>query len=167
MPSSESLSLRDAAAAVGLSMGTVRTHIKAGRLKASKEHGKFGEEFRIRPAVLAAFAAERLGMEVDVDALRARQGSAQESTASPAEVSPDVTDLYERLLKATEEATRYRTIAESSESSMVESQRAFDAMLAELRNERDTAQAKADEAAAEVTRLKSRGFWGRVFGGAW
>jgi molybdenum-dependent DNA-binding transcriptional regulator ModE len=163
MPSTDSLSLRDAANALGLSMGTVRGYVKRGALKATKQQGKFGEEFRIRPAVLGAFAAEHLHVEIDVDALRARQGSAQESTASPAEVSPDVIELYERLLKATEEATRYRAIAESSESSKVESQRAFDAMLAEARNDLDAAQTKADQAAAELAKLKSRGFWGRVF----
>ena len=84
MVSTESLSIRDAANATGLSMGTIRSHVKAGHLKATKTPGKYGDEYRIRPAVLAAFAAERLHMEIDVDALRASQGSADQTTPSPA-----------------------------------------------------------------------------------
>jgi hypothetical protein len=39
-------------------------------------------------------------------------------------------------------------------------------MTAELQHERDAARAKADEAAAELACLKSRGFFARVFAAA-
>jgi hypothetical protein len=42
----------------------------------------------------------------------------------------------------------------------------YQALLAEIAQERDAAQAKAAEAAAEVARLKARGFFARLFGGA-
>lgn len=170
MVSTDSLSLRDAAAALGLSMATVRSYVKAGRLKATKERGKFGAEYRIRPAVLSAFAAEALGLEVDLDALRAPQGSPGQTTGSPAEASEDVVALYERLVTATEEAARFKAIAEISESTKREAEEAYQAMLAAVRAERDTAQAKADaaaqeaaEAAAELAKLRSRGWWSRLW----
>jgi hypothetical protein len=74
-------------------------------------------------------------------------------------------ELYERLLAATAEATRYRALAEYSESSKAEAERQYQAMLAALQHERDAAQAKADELASELARVKARGFWARLFGG--
>lgn len=143
------LTLREAAAALGLSVGTVRAHVKAGRLAATQSVGRYGPEFRLRPAVVAAFAAERYGLELDADAL----GKPAE-TGAPSE---DVRELYERLLAATEEATRYKALTAANEEHYREE-------VARLHAERDAAQAKADEAAAELARLKSRGFWARLFG---
>ena len=63
------LTLRETAAALGLSVGTVRAHIRAGRLHATQVVAKHGPEYRLRPAVVAAFGAERLGLELDAAAL--------------------------------------------------------------------------------------------------
>jgi hypothetical protein len=80
-------------------------------------------------------------------------------------------ELYERLLAATAEATRYKALAEYSESSKAEAERQYQAMIAALQHERDAAQeaaaaerAKAEELAAELARLRGRGLWGRLFG---
>ena len=163
----QDLTLREAAAAVGLSVGTIRAHIRAGRLAAPQVIGKWGPEYRIPPAVLADFARERLGQTLEPATLRrARQGVGAEPMAA------DVRELYERLLSVTEEATRYKALAEVSESAREAADRDYQAMLAELRYERDAErdkaaaeQAKAEEAAAELERLRGRGFFGRVFGG--
>lgn len=48
------LTLPEAAAAVGLSVKTLRRHISRGRLRAERVRGKYGEEYRIKPAALAA-----------------------------------------------------------------------------------------------------------------
>jgi hypothetical protein len=77
-----------------------------------------------------------------------------------------VRDLYERIGDLREELARFKTIAEQSESTKAEAERHYQALLAEIAQERDTAAQEATEAAAEVARLKARGFWGRVFGGA-
>ena len=45
------LTLRETAAALGLSVGTVRAHIRAGRLHATQVVAKHGPEYRLRPAV--------------------------------------------------------------------------------------------------------------------
>ena len=157
------LTLREAAEALGLSMGTVRSYVKKDKLKASQRRGRFGDEYRIRPAVLSAFAAER-GLELDTEAL------GQDTTATPVEPSgdmpADVRELYERLLSATEEATRYKSLCEVSESTKAEADQEHQAAIAELRHERDDARAEAEYVAQELTKLKSRGFWGRLFGSA-
>ncbi len=49
----QDLTLREAAAAVGLSVGTIRAHIRAGRLTPPQVTGKWGPEYRIPPAMLA------------------------------------------------------------------------------------------------------------------
>jgi excisionase family DNA binding protein len=44
----KTLSIREASEAVGRAPATIRRYIKSGRLRALKEQGKFGEEYRIR-----------------------------------------------------------------------------------------------------------------------
>jgi hypothetical protein len=172
---SADLSLRDAAKALGLSAGTVRAYVKAGKLQAATVTGKFGPEYRLRPAVVADYGRRYLGLDLDADAL-ARGTKGQAGAA----VDEDVRQLYERLLTATAEATRYKALAELTESTKAEAERHYQAMIAELQHERDAAQekadaaeeaaagerAKAEEVAAELARVKSRGFLARVFGGA-
>lgn len=163
---SADLTLREAAKVLGLSMSTVRAYVKSGKLQAATVAGKWGPEYRLRPTVVAAYAAEHLGLELDADALtRAAKGQAGEALAE------DVRELYERLLTVTADATRYKALAEQTESTKAEAERQYQAMIAELQHERDaareeaeTAQAKAEAAEAELVRLKSRGFWARLFG---
>jgi hypothetical protein len=147
------LTLRETADALRLSVGTVRAHVKAGRLAASQSVGKYGPEYRLRPAVVAAFAAERLGIELDAATLgKGSQGSAGVPMAD------DMRELYERLLAATEEATRYKALNAAADDHYREE-------VARLQYERDAAKTEAEEAAAELARLRARGFWSRLFGG--
>jgi predicted transcriptional regulator len=146
------LTLRETAAALGLSVGTVRAHVKAGRLAASTVAGKYGPQFVLRPAVVAAYGAEHLGLELDADALG--KGSQGQEGVPMAE---DVRELYERLLSVTEEATRYKALNAAADDHYRDE-------LARLQHERDAAQAKAEETAAELARIQGRGFWARLFG---
>lgn len=151
MARDDDLTLREAAAGLGVSVGTVRGHIRAGRLVATKRAGKFGEEYALRPAVVAAFGAEHYGREIDAEALgKPVQGQAG------APMAEDVRELYERLLRATEEATRYKALGAAEADH-------YQGELARLQHERDAAQAKAEETAAELARLKSRGRWARLW----
>jgi len=145
------LTLREAAAALGLSVGTVRQHVKGGRLAAVQTVGKHGPEYRLRPAVVAAFGADRLGLELDPDSLG--------KPAPPVTAGEDVRELYERLLQATEEATRYKALSTASETHYRDE-------LARVQAERDAAEAQAAALAADLERVRSRGFFARVFGGA-
>lgn len=149
-PRATDLTLRQAAAALGVTVGTVRQHVKAGRLGASTVVGKYGPEFRIRPAILAAFGRDRYGLELDAEELaRPPQGELGQPLAE------QTRELYERLLQATEEATRYRALnaAESDH---------FREEVARLQAERDAAKAQAEEAAAELERIRARGFFRRL-----
>ncbi|HEX7126912.1 MAG TPA: hypothetical protein VF406_14230 [Thermodesulfobacteriota bacterium] len=47
------LTLHDAAAAVGLSVPTLRRHIRSGRLRAERIRGKYGPEYRVDARALA------------------------------------------------------------------------------------------------------------------
>ena len=167
-PESEVVGVPAAARLLGVSPQAVRTHLRAGSLKASKRQGTFGETWYFRPAVLRAFAVEHYGRETPEEGLAP---STPAPTPQPLQ-GEDVRELYERIVALTEEATRYKTIAETSESTKAAAERDYQAMLAELAQERDAAQVKADEAqtkaeeaAAELARLRARGFWGRLFGG--
>ena len=152
------LTLRDAAKALGLSMGTVRAKVKAGTLQAATVAGKWGPEYRLRPAIVAAYAAEHLGLELDAAAL-ARGARGQVGQA----IAEDVRDLYERLLVVTGDVARYKALAESTGSALSDAERDYQATLAELRHERDAAKVEAEEIAAELAILKSRGFFSRAF----
>jgi predicted transcriptional regulator len=133
------LTLRETAAALGLSVGTVRAHIRAGRLHATQVVAKHGPEYRLRPAVVAAFGAERLGLELDAAALG--------TPAPSAAAGEDVRELYERLLLATEEATRYRALSAAGEAHHADE-------VARL-------QAERDEARAELAAERARPWWRR------
>src|SRR5215475_3262555 len=54
------LTIREASQLIGRTPATVRRYIRSGRLKADKELGKFGEEYKIRREDLLAlgFSAE-------------------------------------------------------------------------------------------------------------
>jgi len=131
----DDLTLREAAAALGLSVGTVRQHVKAGHLMATKRAGKYGDEFRLRPAVVVAYAAEHLGLELDAAALG--------KPSAGVGMDADTRELYERLLQATEEATRYKAL------NAAEGEHYRDE-LARERARADAAEAKAADLAARL-----------------
>ncbi len=152
-----------AARLLGVSQQAVRSHLRSGTLKASKRRGTFGETWYFRPAVLQAFAAEHYGRTIDEEAL---------STASPGKplqpvgpASEALLDVYERLIEAREEAARYRALCEVSESTQREAQAHFAAEVARLTQEAERAHAELETTQAELERLRSRGFWARVFAG--
>lgn len=88
------------------------------------------------------------------------------------DVSTPTIDLYERLLQATEEATKYRVLCEVAESSRQQEEEDYRRQIAELLSEKrsleDQLQAEQAERIATEQRLqaeRSRGFWSRLFGG--
>jgi hypothetical protein len=76
------LTLHDAAAAIGLSVATLRRHIRSGRLRAERIRGKYGPEYRIAPRALTA-----LGLPLQLPLPRPR---AETSRRPPARVDHDV-----------------------------------------------------------------------------
>ena len=177
-PSLAPLSLAAAAKASGVSEVTLRKHLKSGALAAVKaETGAHGAAWAIDPATLAAFVGARYGTRIDPAALTPvttpeplpREGAHTESAA----------DLRARLDATLEELGRYRALAEAGADTNARVEAGLRDALAELRHERDSAQAQATQAAAdlaalaaeraaaqaEAERLRSRSWFARTFGG--
>jgi len=74
-------------------------------------------------------------------------------------------ELRGRLEATLIELGKYKALTEASEAADTRVESILTARIAELQRERDTAKREAEEAAAEFERLRSRGFWGRLFGG--
>lgn|GEM_PF-2495359 len=158
------LSLAAASAACGISQVTLRKHLAAGRLAGVKvDGGPHGATWQIEPADLAAFVGARYGRPIDLSGLpRTDTESAPRKQADPESMA----DLRRRLEDTLLELGRYKALTEASEAADTRVESILTARIAELQHERDTAQAKADAAAAELERLRSRGFFARLFGGA-
>ena len=141
------LTLRGVASSLGLSVGVVRSHVKAGRLAASRAAGAHGPEYRVCPAVMTAFAAER-------PELGAAPGNDLHVPTTVAD--PEIHELRLRLQVALDEAERCKSLsAAQAEHHRVE--------VARLQQERDAALLRANQAAAELEHLRRRGFLGRLF----
>jgi len=119
------LELRTAARFLNTSPDALRKRIKRGSAQGYKEDGRW---------------------LVVVDTLDRPTG--QDRTERPD--TSELANLYERLLEATEEATRYKAISEVSEST-------YTAQIAELQMEKTELEKRLAEA--------TRPWWRRLFGG--
>ena len=149
------LSLAAASAACGVSQVTLRKHLVAGRLPGVKiDGGRHGATWRIDPAELAAFVGERYGRPIDLAGLPA---AAPQSSPRKQADTESMAELRGRLEATLMELGKYRALTEASEAADTRVENILNARIAELQHERD-------EAAGELARLKSRGFWRRLFG---
>lgn len=140
--------LRTAARFLRTTPEAVRKRIQRGKLEAYKEDGRW---------LVLVDTMDRPDAKV--------QGHGQD-------VSTPTIDLYERLLQATEEATKYRVLCEVAESSRQQAEEDYRRQIAELLSEKrgleDQLQVEQAERIATEQRLqaeRSRGFWSRLFGG--
>jgi len=158
------INLADAAKLLRVNRQTVRNLLHAGQIKGVKTDGKFGPQWMFDLNEIKRIARQRYKRTITPEEITAvLEPPEPEPTA---EIPDSVRQLYERLLTLTEETTRYKALAEISESTRAEQEKHYQDELARLRYEAQAAQEKAAELAAEVERLKSRGFWARLFGGA-
>jgi DNA-binding transcriptional MerR regulator len=155
------LSLREAADTMNVTPGTIRSYIRAGKLKAVQVPSKYGPAYEIRGSVLKAFAATK-GMEIDVE--KAQETSPGQTMGAP--VSAEVAELQHRLDVALAEVNTFKALTEKAGEASAHVEELLKERIAELRNDLDAAQTKADEAAAELAKVRSRGWWARTFGGA-
>jgi len=124
------LRLSEAAALLELSPSTLRRYVKAGKLKASLSSGKYGNEYRIRPAVLKAFALESLKRDLSDEEVEEVEALSHTQATPPPPVA--YTELYERLIELTAEATRYKALSEVSESTLRSAEESYKTQIAEL-----------------------------------
>lgn len=157
------LSLAAASAACGVSQVTLRKHLAAGRVPGVKvDGGRHGATWQIDPADLAAFVGSRYGRPIDLAGLPA---AAPQSSPRKQADTESMAELRGRLEATLIELGKYKALTEASEAADTRVESILTARIAELQRERDTAKREAEEAAAEFERLRSRGFWGRLFGG--
>jgi excisionase family DNA binding protein len=170
----DGLRLTEAAALVGVSASTLRRHVKAGRLKASQTAGTYGQEYRVLPAVLRAFALEAFGVEVSEEALEVVKASKRPPNASALDtLDVDRMKLVDLLLAAKDEASEYRAQAERykaiceqsedtkrkiQEAAALEAEKRYQAQVAELLQEKTALQERLAE-------LEKPGLFRRLFGG--
>jgi hypothetical protein len=173
--------LRGVAAALGLSVSAVRGHVRADRLAALQVQGKRGPEYRVCPAVVTAFAAERPQLELATQGNGSAQGngpaqgdgsaqgygSTQGDGSAPGDGSQaragapardDVGDLRERLQAATDEVARCKAVGAAAAEHYRDE-------LTRLKDERDAALFRANALTAELEHLRGRGLIGRLFRG--
>ncbi len=100
------------------------------------------------------------------DRNRDRTIVAQEPAGEPAPKNSDsAAELHQRLEATLLELGKYKALVEASEAAQKRVEAIMAERIAELQRDLSTAQAKAEEASAELARLRTRGFWGRVFEG--
>jgi len=124
------LRLSEAATLLELSPSTLRRYVKTGKLKASQAPGKYGSEYRIRPAVLQAFALETLNLNLSLEDLEGVKALSHTQDTPPPLAG--YTELYERLIELTAEATRYKALSEVSESTLRSAEESYKTQIAEL-----------------------------------
>ncbi len=156
------LSLAVAAKVSGVSAVTLRKHLTAGRLSATKlAGGKHGATWSIEPAELAAFVARQYGRTINLLGLPATDTTItrQDTPAKPANpaTTDELAELRQRLDETLLDLGRYRALAAAGEETNAKVEELLKERIAELQHERD-------EAAGELAQLRARGFFARLFG---
>lgn len=159
-----------AARLLGITPQAVRNHLRAGTLTGTKLTGKFGPEWHFRPGTLQAFAEAHYGRALDVDAAQATTPARGGRGARHDD--PTIRELYERILTLKDELAQAKALTAHVEGERAADVKHLQDALAELRHERDAAQAQAaavaaerDAARSDAERLRSRGWFARTFGG--
>ena len=182
-----SYTLTAAAQAAGVSMVTLRKHMRRGTLEATPARTRHGEGWAIPADALAVFVAEHYGRALaPVPVAPSDPSASPVAHPSTAEHRETAAQLRRRLDATLEELGRYRALAEAGADTNARVEAGLRDALAELRHERDAerdraAQAEAqaaqvaadlaalaaerDAAQAEAERLRSRGWFARTFGG--
>jgi len=135
------LELRTAARYYGISPEALRKRIQRGKAEGYKEDGRW---------LVVVDTADRTDRK------------------SPGQrVDKSTADLYERLLALTAETTRYKTLAEVSESTLREAEQHYKEQIAELQAEKAALEARLAEVERppEEPAEERPGFWRRVFRG--
>jgi excisionase family DNA binding protein len=146
------LTIREASRLIGRTPATVRRYIRSGRLKAGKEPGKFGEEYRILRDDLLA-----LGVTAPAPDLPARRETAPPDApvaeVHPAEGTVPVSLFNELLMKHEQLLVQYGMIRAGGQK-LLDYKADAEAKDEELRRGRERYQALRARAAREITFLR-------------
>lgn len=143
------LTIREASHLIGRTPATIRRYIRSGRLKADKEIGKFGEEYKIRREDLLA-----LGFSAQSD-LPARLGSSVPAAteAEPKETLVPASLFNELLMKHEQILVQYGMIRAGGQK-LLEYKAAAETREEDLRQAEDRYQALRSRAVREIQFLR-------------
>ena len=143
------LTIREASQLVGRTPATIRRYIRSGRLKADKEIGKFGEEYKIRREDLLA-----LGLVAQSD-LPARTASPVPAAleAEPREAMVPVSLFNDLLMKHEQILVQYGMIRAGGQK-LLEYKAAAESREDDLRRAEDRYQALRSRAVKEIQFLR-------------
>jgi excisionase family DNA binding protein len=149
------LTIREASRLIGRTPATIRRYIRSGRLKAEKEIGKFGEEYRIQRDDLLAlgFTPAEPGAESLPAPLVRAPGAAAMVVASPDAVP---VSLYNELLMKHEQILVQYGMIRAGGQKLLEYKADSEAKAEELRKAQERFQALRQRALQEITLLRKR-----------
>lgn len=148
------LTIREASQLIGRTPATIRRYIRSGRLKAEKQIGKFGEEYRIpREDLLAlGFTPAEPGEGREAGTL------VRAPSVAPVPVAPDVVPLYlynELLMKHEQILVQYGMIRAGGQK-LLEYKADAESKAEEIRDARERYDALRQRALKEIGLLRKQ-----------
>jgi len=166
------LTIREASQLIGRTPATVRRYIRSGRLKADKEIGKFGEEYKIRREDLLALgfpAPTELPARVEPTLPSVREREQREALV-PAALFNDLLMKHEQLLvqygmirAGGQKLLEFKAAAEAGEEELQKAEERYQALRARaireiqfLRKHLREAEIEVEERNIEITLLQEK-----------
>ena len=166
------LTIREASRLIGRTPATVRRYIRSGRLRAEKEIGKFGEEYKIRREDLLAlgFSADgELPVRV-VQELPEARGQAAREVMVPSSLYNELLLKHEQLLvqygmirAGGQKLLEYKAVAETKDDELQKAEDRYQSLRARaikeiqfLRKHLREAELEVEERNIEITLLQEK-----------
>ncbi len=166
------LTIREASQLIGRTPATVRRYIRSGRLRAEKEMGKFGEEYKIRRDDLLALgfpAASELPVRVESAVPAVRETDRRELMV-PAALFNDLLMKHEQLLvqygmirAGGQKLLEFKAAAEAGEEDLHKAEERYQSLRARavreiqfLRKHLRQAEIEVEERNIEITLLQEK-----------
>ena len=166
------LTIREASRLIGRTPATVRRYIRSGRLRAEKEIGKFGEEYKIRREDLLAlgFSADgELPVRV-VQELPEARGQAPREVMVPSSLYNELLLKHEQLLvqygmirAGGQKLLEYKAVAETKDDELQKAEDRYQSLRARaikeiqfLRKHLREAELEVEERNIEITLLQEK-----------
>src|SRR2546425_9525164 len=166
------LTIREASRLIGRPPATVRRYIRSGRLKAEKEIGKFGEEYKIRREDLLAlgFSADAELPVLVAEELPAARGLAPKEVMVPCSLYNELLLKHEQLLvqygmirAGGQKLFEYKAVAETKDDELRRAEGRYQTLRARavkeiqfLRKHLREAEIEVEERNIEITLLQEK-----------
>jgi excisionase family DNA binding protein len=148
------LTIRQASRLIGRTPATIRRYIRSGRLKAEKDVGKFGEEYRIQRDDLLALGFTPNEAEEGQPASLVRATGAALVVTTPPDAVPLA--LYNELLMKHEQILVQYGMIRAGGQKLLEYKADSEAKAEDLRRAQERFQALRQRALQEITLLRKR-----------